>query len=67
MPALLKPSLNSSQNKENNKMIAFMQIDCEVVDTRLFYFRPEDIPQDYMKILTEEFIFPTEPTTYNRN
>ena len=48
MPALLSANVNDSQKDSTNDRIAFMQIDCEVVDTRLFYIKTDDIPQMYM-------------------
>ena len=45
---------NESQNHVNQK-IAFMQIDCEVVDTRMFHIKTDDIPQDFMKILADDY------------
>lgn len=65
VPALLQVNLNDSQNKDHQK-IAFMQIDCEVVDTRLFYIKTDDIPQDYMKILADDYII-NEPRSANFN
>jgi hypothetical protein len=62
MPALLGTQLNDS-NKQHagQQQIAFMQIDCEVMDTRLFYMNLNEIPIDYMKILNQDYII-TEPT-----
>lgn len=48
--------MNDSQKDHINHKIAFMQIDCEVVDTRLFYIKTDDIPQSYMKILADDYI-----------
>jgi hypothetical protein len=58
VPAMLQSGYNDSQNSKDhiNHKIAFMQIDCEVTDTRLFYLRTDDIPQDYIKILADDFI-----------
>ena len=56
MPALLSANVNDSQKDSTNDRIAFMQIDCEVVDTRLFYIKTDDIPQMYMKILADDYI-----------
>ena len=60
---MLQSNYNDSQNNATNNSkdhmnhkIAFMQIDCEVTDTRLFYIKTDDIPQDYIKILADDFI-----------
>lgn len=65
VPALLQVNQSDSQNKDHQK-IAFMQIDCEVVDTRLFYIKTDDIPQYYMKILADDYII-NEPRSTNSN
>ena len=53
MPALLKNDmhLNGSSKVKDENLVAFMQIDCEVTDTRLLYLNKADIPLDYLKIL----------------
>lgn len=56
MPALLTANLNDSMNKDQQQ-IAFMQIDCEVIDTKLVYLKLNDIPLDYMKIIHQDYIF----------
>ena len=53
IPALLT-HLNDSNNKE--QQISFMQIDCEVVDTRFINLKLNDIPLDYMKIIHQDYI-----------
>lgn len=58
VPALTT-RLNGSNNTSNGNQqqhVAFMQIDCEVLDTRLFYLNVNDIPLDYMKILHQDFL-----------
>jgi len=53
IPALLT-HLNDSNNKD--QQISFMQIDCEVVDTRFFNLKLNDIPLDYMKIIHQDYV-----------
>lgn len=60
MPALLT-SLNGSNNS-NHGQVAFMQIDCEVIDTKLFYLNANDIPLNFMKIIHQEY-FMNQPET----
>lgn len=56
----IKKPLNESSDstsKENDKKIfQFIQIDCEVLDTKLFHLNSDDIPHDYRKILSMEDI-----------
>lgn len=53
IPALLT-HLNDSNNKEQE--ISFMQIDCEVLDTRFINLKLNDIPLDYMKIIHQDYV-----------
>lgn len=53
MPAMLATNLNSSQKQQT---IAFMQIDCEVVDTHLIHFKLNEIPMSYLKIIHQEYM-----------
>lgn len=51
-------NMNSSDSNETvNRQIAFMQIDSEVIDTKLFHMSTDDIPSDYMKILNQDNVF----------
>ena len=65
MPALLKNDihLNGSSKVKDETTVAFMQIDCEVTDTRLLYLNKDDIPLDYLKILALNDQIMTTPTT----
>jgi hypothetical protein len=57
MPALLTTNLSDSTGNNNTKSvqsIAFMQIDCEVVDTQLIYFKLDELPTNYMKIIHQD-------------
>ena len=63
MPALLT-HLNDS-NKEQE--ITFMQIDCEIYDTRLFSIKLNDIPLDYMKIIHQDYITLNEQASTDTN
>lgn len=56
LPAMLTNNLNSSDGKESNKQVAFMKIDCEVTDARLFNMNLEDIPLDYIKIIHQDYL-----------
>lgn len=56
LPALLTNNLNNSNDKQSNRQITFMKIDCEVTDTRLFNINIEDIPLDYIKILHQDYV-----------
>ena len=53
VPALLT-NLNDSSN--GDREIAFMQIDCEVIDTRLLNLKFSDIPFDFMKIMHQDYV-----------
>ena len=53
VPALLT-NLNDSSN--GDREIAFMQIDCEVIDTRLLNLKFNDIPFDFMKIMHQDYV-----------
>jgi hypothetical protein len=53
IPALLS-HLNDSNNKDQH--ISFIQIDCEVTDTRFLNIKLDDIPLDYKKILHQDYI-----------
>ena len=53
IPALLT-HLNDSNNRE--QQISFIQIDCEVVDTRFINLKLNDIPLDYMKIIHQDYV-----------
>ena len=59
IPALLT-HLNTSDNKD--QQISFMQIDCEVIDTRVFSLNLNDIPLDYMKIIHQDYVINEQPT-----
>lgn len=50
----LNESSDSTSNENDKKLFQFIQIDCEVLDTKLFYLNSDDIPSDYMKILSLE-------------
>lgn len=54
VPALIKNSTDTNNNAD--RQVHFMQIDCEVVDTRLFSIKQDDIPLDYLKILNQDAI-----------
>ncbi|RNA19965.1 cyclic AMP-dependent transcription factor ATF-6 beta [Brachionus plicatilis] len=56
LPALLTNNLNSSGDKESNRQISFMKIDCEVTDARLFNMNLDDIPWDYIKIIHQDYV-----------
>jgi hypothetical protein len=54
MPALVQINdTNMGGNTRNT--IAFMQIDCEVIDTALIYLKSSDIPINYVKLLLEDY------------
>lgn len=54
-PASMHNSKSVNESSTNSAdRIQFMQIDCEVVDTKLFTLNTVDIPQDYMRILDKE-------------
>lgn len=65
MPAMLSTNLSSSQksssNSEADSTIAFMKIDCEVVDTQLVYFKLNEIPTSYMKIIHHDYFTQQQP------
>ena len=52
MPALVQ--LNDTNMENTHNTIAFMQIDCEVLDTSLIYLKSSNIPLNYVKILLED-------------
>jgi hypothetical protein len=56
-PALITNNLNNSGDPKKHEQIEFMQIDCEVTDTRFFNFKLTEIPFDFIKILHQDFIF----------
>lgn len=56
IPAMLGNNLNSSEDKDSKKLVAFMKIDCEVTDARLFNINLEDIPWDYIKIIHQDYM-----------
>lgn len=65
MPALLGHHLSGSSKGEDNddeRLVAFMKIDCEVTDTRLLYLNKADITLDYLKILALGDQITTEST-----
>ena len=62
IPALLT-HLNDSTNKE--QQISFMQIDCEVVDTRFLNLKMNDIPLDYMKIIHQDYVINEPQENFN--
>lgn len=53
MPALVQ--INDTNLGEQRNAIAFMQIDCEVMDTKLIYLKSSDIPFNYAKLLLEDY------------
>ena len=62
MPALVQ--LNDTNMRNTHNTIAFMQIDCEVLDTSLIYLKSSDIPINYVKILLEDYdLMPSTKTT----
>lgn len=69
MPALLTTNLSDSTRNDTNKTdqhgqqqtFAFMQIDCEVVDTRLIYFKLDELPTNYMKIINQDYTMNDDP------
>jgi hypothetical protein len=63
MPALLTSNLSAanSKNERQQQTIAFMQIDCEVVDTQLVHFNLNDIPMSYMKIIHQDYLANQDP------
>ena len=58
IPTLLASShLNDSDNgKAGDKEIAFMRIDCDVIDMGLVNLQLDEMPLDYVKILHEDFV-----------
>lgn len=52
--SLVSNRFNASNQKK--KGIGFIQIDCEVLDTKSLYFNIDEIPYVYMKILEESEI-----------
>lgn len=58
-------SVNSS---ESNSQFAFIQIECEVLDTRLIHMKLNDIPLEYLKILHQDyFINNNNNNNHNNN
>lgn len=57
LPTLFQKNQSNIDPTSTNRQVQFMQIDCEVVDTRFFSIKSDDIPMDYMKILNQESIF----------
>ncbi len=53
VPASLAPNNSSETGQE---LVHFMQIDCEVADTRLFSLKSDDLPLDYLKILKQDVL-----------
>jgi len=45
---------NETNSETGQKLVHFMQIDCEVTDTRLFSLKSDDLPLDYLKILNQD-------------
>jgi hypothetical protein len=45
---------SSNDNNNSNRQVQFMQIDCEVTDTRLFTMNYDQLPHDYLKILNQD-------------
>jgi hypothetical protein len=64
VPALLTHS-NDSTNNDNKASITFMQIDCEVIDTRLLHLKLNDIPLDFMKIMHQDYINEQQRQAYS--
>lgn len=60
MPAMLTTNLSDSSNtngsNKTEQTVAFMQIDCEVVDTQLIYFKMNEIPTNFMKIFHQDYV-----------
>ena len=66
MPALVNLNNETNKNKQQSSggnSIAFMQIDCEILDTTLFNLNPNEIPTDYVKILVDDYDQQVKPTT----
>ncbi len=64
IPALLT-HLNDSNNRE--QQISFIQIDCEVVDTRFINLKLNDIPLDYMKIIHQDYVINEQSNNHGAN
>ena len=66
VPALLTHSNESNNDYSDNKAsITFMQIDCEVTDTRLLHLKLNDIPLDFMKIMHQDYINEQQRQAYS--
>ena len=65
MPALVQVNDTNMQNTHNT--IAFMQIDCEVLDTSLIYLKSSNIPLNYVKILSEDYDLMSTTKSTNSN
>jgi cyclic AMP-dependent transcription factor ATF-6 alpha len=65
MPALVQINDTNMQNTHNT--IAFMQIDCEVLDTSLIYLKSSNIPLNYVKILSEDYDLMSTTKSTNSN
>ncbi len=67
VPALLTHSNDSNNNDygDNKASITFMQIDCEVIDTRLLNLKLNDIPLDFMKIMHQDYINEQQRQAYS--
>ena len=68
MPALLNNDahLNDSSKGTINQ-VAFLQIDCDVTDTRLLFVDKNDIPLDYMRILQDNIKYQSADSSYDSN
>jgi hypothetical protein len=56
MPALI--NINNETNKrdsDGSSSIAFMKIDCEILDTTLLTLESNKIPANYVKILLDDY------------
>ena len=53
MPAMLTTTNNKTGEQQT---ITFMQIDCEVADTKLVHFKLNEIPMSFMKIIHHDFL-----------
>jgi cyclic AMP-dependent transcription factor ATF-6 alpha len=56
MPAMVNLS-SDTYNKQKNT-VAFMQIDCEVMDTSLIYLKSNEIPTNFFKMMFDKYAEP---------
>lgn len=57
MPAMVNLSSDSSNKQKDN--VAFMQIDCEVMDTSLIYLKSSEIPINFVKMMFDDYVDPS--------